>query len=116
MKKHLFTLSFSSLLLCAEQNLNPYTEHRTSTVIGDFVLSAKPSSQVSSITSPITFKKLYHPGMEQPEAYKSDCFYCFAVLVTLQHFFSNTFRAPSKQHFLGTNRQMDLARLSGVNQ
>ena len=70
MKKHLFTLSFSSLLLCAEQNLNPYTEHRTSTVIGDFVfISAKPSSQVSSITSTITFKKLYHPGIEQPEAY-----------------------------------------------
>ena len=42
--------------------------------------------------------------------------YCFAVLVILQHFFSNTFRAPSKQHSLGTNRQMDLARLSGVNQ
>ena len=31
-------------------------------------------------------------------------------------FFSNTSRAPSKQHSLGTNRQMDLARLSGVNQ
>ena len=31
-------------------------------VIDDFVFSAKPSSQVSSITSTITFKKLYHPG------------------------------------------------------
>ena len=68
MKKQFLTLSFSSVLLCAEQNLTPYTEHRTSTVIDDFVFSAKPSSQVSSITSTITFKKLYHPGMEQPEA------------------------------------------------
>ena len=68
MKKQFFTLSLSSVWLFAAQNLNPYTEHLTSTVIDDFVFSAKSSSQVSSITSTITFKKLYHPGMEQPEA------------------------------------------------
>ena len=39
-----------------------------STVIDDFVFSAKPSSQVSSITSTITFEKLYHPGMEKHDA------------------------------------------------
>ena len=66
--KEFFTLSLSSVWLCAEQNLNPYREHRTSTVIDDFVFWAKPSSQVSSIPFTITSEKLYHLGMEQPDA------------------------------------------------
>ena len=67
--KQFLTLSLSSVWLCAGQNLNPYTEHLTRTLIDDFVFSSKSTSQVSSITSTMTFEKLYHTGtVEKPEA------------------------------------------------
>ena len=58
--------SLFGVIMCRKK---PYTELLTRTLIDDFVFSSKSTSQVSSITSTMTFEKLYHPGtVEQPEA------------------------------------------------